>query len=75
MHVVEIRRDGENLSGAMAAMRTWFDVRQIEPRLFQYSIISSQLVFRLEFEHGSEATAFARAFHGEIVADRGSIAA
>ena len=75
MHIVEVRRASDNLSGPMATMRTWLDVHQIAPKLFQYSIISWDVVFRLEFESGADAAAFGQAFDGRVVGTPGSIAA
>ena len=65
MHVVEVRHDGDALAGPMAAMRDWLDAHRIEPSLFNMSIGSKSVVFRLEFHTAGEAAAFARAFDAE----------
>jgi len=43
MHVVEVRRDGDALSGPMAEMREWLDDKHIEPTLFRLSLILAAL--------------------------------
>jgi hypothetical protein len=55
MHIVEIRRRGGTLAGPMAAMRTWLDVHRVEPKLFQFSIISAGVIFSLQFQNGGDA--------------------
>jgi len=49
MHVVEVRRDGDALSGPMAEMREWLDDKHIELTLFRLSLIPGGTVFQLEF--------------------------
>ncbi|HEV8030583.1 MAG TPA: hypothetical protein VGP42_06145 [Stellaceae bacterium] len=75
MHIVEIRRRGGTLAGPMAAMRTWLDVHRVEPKLFQFSIISAGVIFSLQFQNGGDAAAFARAFGGEVIGDQPTLAA
>lgn len=75
MHIVEIRRHSDTVAGPMAAMRTWLDVHQIQPKLFQFSIIPGGVVFSLQFQDGGEAAAFARAFDGEMIRDQRTLAA
>src|SRR5260370_23854327 len=62
MHVIEVRRGGEDVAGAMGRMRAWLDDHQIAPRLFRLD----DDVFRLEFETETEAAAFADAFAGHL---------
>jgi len=69
MHVVEIHHASEGLAAPMSQMRNWLDGKRIEPSTFQLSIIRSGTLFRLTFCERSQATAFARAFHGRIVVD------
>ena len=64
MHIVEIRREGDTVAGPMAAMRTWLDVHQIEPKLFQFSAISGGVVFNLQFQNS-----------GEVIDDQSTLAA
>jgi hypothetical protein len=75
MHIGQIRRDGDSLSGPMTAMRTWLDMHQIEPKLFQFSVISGGVVFSLQFANAGEAAAFARAFGGAVISDQDTLAA
>ena len=75
MHVVEVRHDGDALAGPMAAMRDWLDAHRIEPSLFNMSIGSKSVVFRLEFHSAGEAAAFARAFDADLAGADGSRAA
>jgi hypothetical protein len=70
MHVIEVRRDGENVAGAMGRMRAWLDDHQIAPRLFRLD----DDVFRLEFEAESQAAAFADAFTGHLISASGTTA-
>jgi hypothetical protein len=69
MHVVEVRRIGDDIAGPMGEMRNWLDVQQIAPRLFTLSAAARGVVFRLEFEVEGEATAFANAFGGIVLGD------
>ena len=75
MNIVEIRRDGDSLSGPMAAMRIWLDVHQIEPKLFQLSVIGGGVIFSLQFENAGEAAAFARALGGTVIGNQDALAA
>jgi hypothetical protein len=56
-------------------MRTWLDVHRVEPKLFQFSIISAGVIFSLQFQNGGDAAAFARAFGGEVIGDQSTLAA
>ena len=38
MHVVEIRRDSDDLAGPMGRMRDWLDAHEIEPRFFGFDV-------------------------------------
>lgn len=62
----------------MAAIRTWLDRKRVQPSVFRLSMIpGGGTIFRLEFDGGSEAEAFAQAFEGRVigVADADSLAA
>jgi len=61
MHIVEFRRDAD-LADAMSEMRRWLDLSRITPKCFTLSAADRGLVFRLEFENGNQAAAFADAF-------------
>ena len=61
MHIVEIRRDVGDVAEPMGRMRNWLDEHRSSRNLHR-------TVFRLEFAAGTEATAFARAFGGRLIA-------
>ena len=67
MHIVEVRRAGEDLAAPMAEMRTWLDNERIQPAIFRLSLIPRGTIFRLEVKAVTEAEAFARAFAGRVV--------
>jgi hypothetical protein len=69
MHVVEVRRDGDALSGPMAEMREWLDDKHIELTLFRLSLIPGGTVFQFEFRLFTEAAVFAHAFSGHIIGE------
>jgi hypothetical protein len=46
----------------MSEMRCWLDLSRITPKCFTLSAADRGLVFRLEFENGNQAAAFADAF-------------
>ena len=64
MHIVEVRRNGGDVAEPMGRMRNWLDAHRIAPQLFHLH----QTVFRPGVAAGTEATAFARAFGGRLVA-------
>lgn len=39
MHIVEIRRDGDDLAGPAAQMRTFLDGIGIQPSMFRVSLV------------------------------------
>lgn len=61
MHIIEFCRDAD-LAAAMSEMRHWLDCNRITPTSFTFSAADRGLVFRLAFENGKEAAAFADAF-------------
>ena len=67
MHIVEVRRDGDDIAGPMAQMRTWLDAKAIQPVIFRMSLVSGATVFRVEFSTAAQARAFARALGGTVV--------
>jgi hypothetical protein len=67
MHVVEIRCPGRELGPLMAKMRTWLDRHQAEPGLFEVAFLPAREIrFRLQFNDADAASAFARAFEGQM---------
>jgi hypothetical protein len=66
MHIVEIRRDGDDLAGPAAQMRTFLDGIGIQPSMFRVSLVPGGPLFRVEFTVLRQAVAFARAFDGKI---------
>jgi hypothetical protein len=71
MHVVEIRRNGEDLAGPMGRMRDWLDIHESEPKFFGFDA----RFFRVAFATAREAVAFARAFDGWVGGERETLAA
>lgn len=61
MHIIEFRCDAD-LADAMGEMRRWLDLTRITPKCFTFSAAGRGLVFRLEFENGNQAAAFAHSF-------------
>jgi len=48
MHIVEVRRDGADLGGVMAQMRTWVDHHRVQTTTFEVAFIPGREVrFRL----------------------------
>ena len=63
MHIVELYRSGQGLTGPMAQMRSWLDHHRIQATLFEFALLSTQEIrFRLQFRDAAEAAAFAQAF-------------
>ena len=65
MHIVEVRRVGDDLVGPMASMRDWLDAQRMTPRLFEFDAN----VFRVAFATAPEAAAFVQAFGGQIIGE------
>ena len=70
MHIVEIRRGGDDMVSPMNQMRTWLDGRGIEPVDFRVSIIPGGTIFRVELQDTRDAAALARALGGKLVHQR-----
>ena len=76
MHVVEVRRRGAALGNVMAQMRTWADHHGVETTAFEVAFIpGGEVRFRLSFAGVGDASAFARAFDGDLLARAEIIAA
>ena len=60
--------EDDALSHTMEAMRTWLDHRHFEPAAFRYSFGAAAIVCRVEFTIEAQASAFAQAFGGKVVA-------
>jgi hypothetical protein len=76
MHIVEIRRNGADLGSVMAQMRTWADHYRVETTAFEVAFIAGgEVRFRLSFGALTDASAFARAFDGDLAAPADKIAA
>jgi hypothetical protein len=67
LYTVEIRSICSKLGLPLAAMRTWFDRRGVEPVSFRYSTGGAGITFRIDFESETEAKALAAAFGGRLV--------
>jgi hypothetical protein len=63
MHIVELFRSGQGLSGPMAQTRTWLDHHRIGPVLFEFALLPNRVIrFRLQFRELVQEAAFADAF-------------
>ena len=67
MHIVEVRRGGDDLAAPMNQMRDWLDGKRIEPADFHLSLTPGGTVFWVEFRVVGESVAFARAFGGKVI--------
>jgi hypothetical protein len=67
VYTVKVCRDGDELAGPMAQMRTWLDSKGIEPILFRMLLTRAATIFLIEFRTAPEARAFARALGGTVV--------
>jgi hypothetical protein len=69
MFPVEIHiRDKAALTAQMATMRAWLDHRRFEPSTFHYRFTAAGMLFRVDFDAETQATMFAKAFGGRILA-------
>ena len=70
MYAVEIALlEKDKLSDTLEAMRIWLDRKRFEPTAFRYSLApSARVLFHLNFAADAEATAFADAFGGKVIA-------
>jgi hypothetical protein len=66
LYVVEIRREQEQLTAILSAIREWLDNHRFEPDAFRCTADQEGVTCHLEFKFESEATACANAFGGEI---------
>ena len=71
MHIVEVRRVGDDLVEPMGRMRDWLDAQRMTPRLFEFDAGA----FRVAFATVPEAAAFAQAFGGQIIEEPSARAA
>ena len=60
--------EDDALSRTMEDMRTWLDHRHFEPAVFRYSFGAVSIVCRVEFTIEAQASAFAQAFGGSVIA-------
>ena len=65
-YLVEVRRSGGGLADQMAEMRAWLDREGIEPGSFHHFSDGEGIAFRLSFNGGVDAKAFALAFQGRL---------
>ena len=66
LHVLEIRRELEDLSTIMARVREWLDGQRFEPDAFRCTTDETSVTCRLEFKVESEALACAEEFGGDV---------
>ena len=67
LYAVEIRRDREDLTKNMSAVREWLDSRRFEPDVFRCDTDAEHVTFRLEFKIETEADACAETFGGQRI--------
>jgi len=66
LYVVEIRREREQLTAIMSAIREWLDNQRFEPDAFRCTPDQEGVTCHLEFKFESEAIACATVFGGEV---------
>ncbi|HTQ32751.1 MAG TPA: hypothetical protein VMI30_01170 [Stellaceae bacterium] len=64
LHIVEIRRIGNDLALARAELQDWLDEHQIECTEIEHSAGGPGITFRVQFKEKADAIAFAEMFHG-----------
>ena len=64
LHIVEIRRNREDLARVMSEIREWLDARRFEPDAFRCTTDEQSVTCRFKIE--SEASACAEAFGGQV---------
>ena len=64
LHIVEIRRIGNDLAAARAELQDWLDEHQIEYAEIEHSAGGPGITFRVQFKAKTDAVAFADMFHG-----------
>ena len=67
-HVVEVRFAGEHFGNFLIEVRSWLEAQNTQPRTFRYSLHETDTVLRVNFEGQEQATSFAEAFSGVMVA-------
>ena len=68
LHVVEVRFAGEHFRDYLIRVRGWFDAQNAQPMTFRYWLHEPETVLRVNFEDHKQATSFAQAFGGVVLA-------
>jgi hypothetical protein len=68
MSTMEILVREDALVETMSAMRQWLDRHRVEPRTFHYAFGSPDVRMRIDFNRETDATEFAAAFGGRVLA-------
>ena len=68
LHVVEVRFSGEHFRDFLIRVRGWFETQNTESTTFRYWFDEPETVLRVNFEAYEQATAFAQAFGGIVLA-------
>jgi len=68
MFRVEVcQSDVDALVRTVESMRTWLRDQRFSPSTFGYSLFSTRILFRIDFDSEAQADAFAKNFGGAIV--------
>jgi len=68
LHVVEVRFSGEHFRDFLIRVRGWFETQNTQPATFRYWFHEPETVLRVNFDALEQATAFAQAFGGVVLA-------
>jgi hypothetical protein len=68
LHVVEVRFSGEHSRDFIVRVRGWLDAQSAQPTTFRYWVYEPERVLRVNFEFKEQASAFAEAFGGVVLA-------
>ena len=66
-YIVEISVSNRDFIDSMTQMRSWFDHRRIEPDWFRHASVGAGIIFRVDFSVEADASAFAKAFGGQVI--------
>ena len=68
LHVVEVRFSGEQFRDFLIRVRGWVEKQNTQATTFRYWFHEAETVLRVNFEAYEQATAFAQAFGGVVLA-------
>ena len=66
-HIVQLRLKHGALDYLLARVRMWLDQQPAYPKTFRYSFDEADVLVQVQFFRQVQASAFARAFGGEVL--------